>query len=337
MAAGCVMWITAAACPQIVGRTWRPWVTPNTVVRVEQMQITVRLLESGSGLVCGSQLRRAGVSRRWVTRQLAAGRLYRVLPNVLSATKVLDTEGWMRAVLLQAGPDAALTHVTALWNWGLMDDCELPIHVAVPRTGCRSDEAMQVHYTRSRESVLRNGLPTMPVGAALAAAAAHVPLETLRFPAMEAVRTGLITPADLSPQGLPRRVMGAMRQLHEEALAGAESGGEAQFYRLIKGSGLLVPKLQVVINTFIGPTRIDAYWEEFRLGVEIDGRSVHAQQEAFERDRTRQNAIHAGGDLLIRFAVRQVMRESTGVIETVEANMIARGQMLGVRMSHFAK
>jgi very-short-patch-repair endonuclease len=130
--------------------------------------------------------------------------------------------------------------------------------------------------------------------------------------------------------------MGAMRQLHEEAVAGAESGGEAQFYRLMKDSGIPLPQLQVVIDTSLGPKRLDAYWEQFRLGVEIDGRSVHAQRDAFENDRTRQNAIHATGELIIRFSVRQVMSESRDVVECVEANMIARAHLLGVRMSRFA-
>jgi very-short-patch-repair endonuclease len=304
---------------------------------MEPWTITVSLLESGSGLVTGSQLRAAGVSPRWVSRQILAGRLHRVLPGVLSATPDFDAAGWLRAVLAQAGPDAALTHVTALWNWGLVDDLDFPYHVAVPRMGCRHGERLTMHHLGSRESVLRNGLPTVPVGRALVAAAMDVPLEELRFPAMEAVRSGLIVPADLDPTGLPRRAMGAMRHLHEEAEAGAESGGEAQFYRLIKESGLPLPQLQVVIDTAIGPKRLDAYWGQFRLGVEIDGRSVHAQRDAFENDRVRQNAIHATGELIIRFSVRQVMAESKDVVEWVEANMIARARLLGVRMSRYAR
>ncbi len=304
---------------------------------MENLRITMALLEAGSGLVTGSQLRAAGVSRRWVTREIAAGNLHRLLPDVLAATPELDAAGWVRATLLQGGPDAALTHVTALWNWGLVEDLQAPFHVAVPRSGRRSADQVQVHVNRFCESVLRNGLPTVPVGRAVAAAAVDVPLEELRFPAMEAVRSGLIVPADLSPDGRARHVIGAMRQLHEEASAGAESGGEAQFYRLMKNSGLPMPQLQVVIDTAIGQKRVDAYWGEFRLGVEIDGRSVHAQEAAFEHDRVRHNAIHATGELIIRFSVRRVMDQSDDVIESVEATMIARAQLLGVRMSHFAR
>ena len=96
---------------------------------MEPWTITLSLLESGSGLVTGSQLRAAGVSPRWVSRQILAGRLHRVLPGVLSVTPDLEVAGWLRAVLAQAGPDAALTHVTALWNWGLVDDLDFPYHV----------------------------------------------------------------------------------------------------------------------------------------------------------------------------------------------------------------
>lgn len=160
---------------------------------------------------------------------------------------------------------------------------------------------------------------------ALAGASSLLDVSALRFPAMEAVRIGLVAPGDLhAVPGLPRNASRAMRLIGQEAREGAESGGEANFWRLVEESDLPTPVLQHEVSTYLGVKRIDAYWPDLRLGAEIDGRDVHTKALAFEKDLRRQNAIHATGIVLIRFSVNQVMTEPWLVLRDIEAAMAAR-------------
>lgn len=150
--------------------------------------------------------------------------------------------------------------------------------------------------------------------------------DALRFPALQAVMQRLVTPAELGdPVGVPRRALGVMRMIAEEAAAGAESGGESKYWRLLKQSRLPTPELRAWIETHRGPKRVDAYWADFDLAAEIDSREFHGAMPAFERDLVRQNAVHAQGTLLIRFSVRQVMVDPGRVLEDTELYLRARG------------
>ncbi len=176
------MWITAGVSPQIRRTRWSGPLAFRRVELMDNLWITMTLLEAGCGLVTGSSCGRRGCR---VAGSL--GRSPQATCTDCCRTCWLPRRNSTRPAgsersLLQGGPDAALTHVTALWNWGLMEDVQAPLHVAVPRSGHRSTDQVQVHVNRSCESVLRNGLPTVPVGRAVAAAAVDVPLEELRFP-----------------------------------------------------------------------------------------------------------------------------------------------------------
>jgi very-short-patch-repair endonuclease len=169
------------------------------------------------------------------------------------------------------------------------------------------------------------GLAVVTPAEAIVGATTLMDVAEVRFPAMEAVQRGLLTPGDLEfSLGIPQAARRSMRLLAEEARQGAESGGEANFWRLIEQSHLPTPVLQYEIDTYLGVKRIDAYWQDSRLGAEIDGRTVHTKALAFERDMRRQNAVHATGVVLIRFPVSQVMNDPASVLRDVEANMEAR-------------
>ena len=164
-------------------------------------------------------------------------------------------------------------------------------------------------------------------GPAVAAAAADVPLDDLRFPTMAAAKAKALTPDDLVT-GRRRNELGALRTLAEEVAAGAESGGEAIYWRLRHDPRLPTPVLQHWVMTSEGPRRLDAYWEELLLAAEIDGRDHHAKREAFEPDTRRQNSVHAIGVLVIRYSTAAVRYDRGYVLEDTEANMAARRALL---------
>lgn len=295
-------------------------------------EIVGRLLEGG--LVARRDLSIAGVHPRWLHRQVATERLICVHPGVLRLPDLkMDLDARFRAALLQAGPDAALSHTSALEIYGLLEDWDHgTIHVAVPRAGVRSCPGVSIHK-RPRGVVERvDGLPVVSPKDALVGGADLIDITNLRFPAMKAVQIGLLSPGGLADlAGVPMRARAVIRLVGEEALAGAESGGEANYYRLLLDSHLPVPKLQKWVNTSEGWKRIDAYWEELALGCEIDGERFHGDKQARDRDRTRRNAIQATAVKLFDFSVEEVMRSQRRVLEETEANLLARAHELRVK------
>ena len=297
----------------------------------------LHLLEAGSGLVTREQLLAAGVDRRWVWRAIKRGDLICVHPKVLALSgSTLDVWDRYRAALLQTGPDAALTHVSALHAWGLQEESPIT-HVSVPRAGVVGYPTVRVHCRGAQEIHTAAGFPVQKPADALALAAADLDLDHLRFSALEGDRRGLLTPRDLEDASRWDRVRTPMLLLAEEAAAGAESGGEAKFWRLIKESPLPTPVLQQEVMTAHGLKRLDGYWPDLGLGVEIDGREFHNTAGAFVSDRVKLNAVLGLGLVMMRFAVSQVMNEEEYVLAETETIIVARRAVLGGYVSHFPK
>ncbi len=266
---------------------------------------------------------------------LASKQLIKVHPNVLALSGFeLDTVTSLRAALLQAGPDAALSHTSALYAYGLLKEQDpQSVHVSVPRPK-RSVPGVTIHQRLPGPVELVDDVPVVSVKEALVGSVGLMSVQDLRFPAMKAVMNNLITARDLADtKGVPRRAMGVMRMLGEEALAGAESGGEANFFRLLEDSPLPTPTLQVWIDTHEGPKRVDAYWEAYKLAAEVDSREFHAKEIAFEEDPVRRNAIQAQRVVVINFVTSRIMNSPTKVIEECEANLYARAADLGIPAS----
>lgn len=75
---------------------------------------------------------------------------------------------------------------------------------------------------------------------------------------------------------------------------------------------------------------LDGLWRRLGLGVEIDGRSMHAQAHAFEADRERQNRLHIAEMMLIRFPVSLVLGDGPRVVRGTEAALRTRAAELGL-------
>lgn len=271
-------------------------------------------------------LRDRGVHRNWISTRVAREELQVVHPQVLGIPGLeMDLMTRFRAALLQMGPDARLSHTSALELFGVLRDHDhATVHVTVPQR-LHAPEGITAHVGRPAEATISCGFPVVSVKDAIVQSASLLVVSELRFPAMQAVHDGLLTATALADlHGVPVRAREVVRMMGEEALAGAESGGEANFFRLLKESDLPTPLLQQTVVTFRGEKRLDAYWPTYGLAAEIDGRDVHAQAEAFEKDRSRRNAIQAERVVVINFAVSQVLGESHLVLEDCEANLLAR-------------
>ena len=97
---------------------------PGNRERIAFTQVVRRILKLAErqwGVAAHWQLKERGLSTSAITRWTASGRLHRIYPGVYAVGhKALSTEGRLLAVILYAGPGAALSHASAAHRWELI-------------------------------------------------------------------------------------------------------------------------------------------------------------------------------------------------------------------------
>lgn len=295
-----------------------------------------RVLAAAGGMTSRRQLLNAGVEPTWLRRQLRAGTWAEPFPGVIDAVgESGQVFGRMKAALIAAGPDSYLSHHSAAAVMGLLalPAPSQPVHVTVPHGATRRRlPGVEVHQSRRKPDLaLVEGVPVASPAATIADLALRLPLSDLRSLAADAVRGSLCAVDDIDAAGHPapaaRRVL---NWIVEELWAGAASGPEMTIWRGFVDSDLPVPELNAEVHTDPTIRFVDGLWRRLRLGYEIDGRSVHAQAQAFEDDRIRQNAIQCRGILLLRFSARQVFSDLDRVLTVTETAMHQRADDLDI-------
>jgi hypothetical protein len=99
------------------------------------------------------------------------------------------------------------------------------------------------------------------------------------------------------------RLRRALDPYRDPAFVRARS--ERLFLDLVKQAGLPRPAM----NIYIAEHEIDAYWEEERFAVEVDGWGTHRTRAAFERDPLRIEELKLAGIEAIRITARRIERE----------------------------
>jgi very-short-patch-repair endonuclease len=114
-----------------------------------------------------------------------------------------------------------------------------------------------------------------------------------------------------------RRLREAVEIYRDPAFSRARS--ELLFLELVKGAGLRRPAL----NTFVEGYEVDAYWENERFVVEVDGWDTHGNRRAFETDPVRQEDLKLAGIDSIRVTARRIEREPAVIGERL-GRLLAR-------------
>src|ERR1700761_2359699 len=132
---------------------------PNSNNKVRLAALSAR----ASGRVTWAQIATLGVSRATVSGWIEDGYLPPRLPGVYTVGHISTSlEAQFAEALLYAGPGAMLSHATAAYWLGLLDERPSTIHVSTPRQ-LRSLRAIRVHARRTLERVWHKGFPTTTV------------------------------------------------------------------------------------------------------------------------------------------------------------------------------
>lgn len=285
------------------------------------------LLDHNDGVATTRELIASGCGEASIRRRLVAGRWQKVLPGVVITHSGPPTRMQMRrAALLWAGPGSMLSYRSAAELLGLRIT-EITVDVTVPHGVRRRPNAAVTTHQSSRLTVpvYRGGLPCTPVARTVVDLACMLDRRNdVRALVADSVQRRLTSFAALQREAAqaPRHNPGSLRAALEEVAAGARSGGEAEFLRLVRAAGLPEPRLNARVAAGGRIYVVDALWQQCGVIVEIDGMAHHTGVKQRENDLHRQNALHAAGYVVLRFPVRRLYADPAGVIAELRALLL---------------
>jgi hypothetical protein len=297
-------------------------------------QALAELAEAQHGVVSYRQLRGLGFSKGHIARAQEAARLRRVHLGVYAVGHgVLSPHGRAMAALLVFSKEAVLSHDSAAWLWGLVPSAPREVEVTVSARGNRRS-GLRVHRVWSlpeEERTAYEGIAVTSVARTLVDLAGIRSSRQLSRVVDRTRRRGLL---DLSaidsileqrpPSYGNEQLRDLLRLYRQPVFDRARS--ELLFLDAIDDAGLRLPG----INLWVAGWEIDAYWEEERFAVEIDGWATHGTRKAFEDDCLRQENLKLAGIDSIRFTAKRIEREPQVVARRLKLLLAQRRRELGL-------
>ncbi len=266
-----------------------------------------------AGAISRPQLLDAGLSGQTITRRIERGRwqvLYRGVYAVFNGPP--PRAAWLWAAVLRAGPGAVLSHLTAAELHGLIDTPAEAIFVTVPSTRRISTPGIVVRHS------VRIGEASQP-----GREPPRTSVEETVYDLTELAMTfddacGWITRAvsrRLTTENKLRAAMAARKKMRwrgelGDVLAAAGDGiHSALEYRYLRDveRAHALPRSRHQVRVVIDGKAAyrDAYYDEYQLAVELDGRLAHPDDERW-RDSLRDNKAGAQGIQTTRYGWRDV-------------------------------
>lgn len=271
-------------------------------------------------------------------RSVSGGHLVRVLPRTYVGAGEMTDLALARAVARYADGRGALSHLTALWLWDLVDAPGRPMHLTVrPTSGLRPTPVLRVHraYAPPIDDAarrLRRGLPVVGLERALVASWPLLASEQARAVVLRAVRDRrttadrLMAELAVTPRLAQRAALAAMLDL---LAAGCQSELELFGLRYVfSGPAFAGIRAQYPVRLGTHTAYLDLAVDDVRVGVELDGAAYHDGAAAREHDRRRDVALAAAGWMVLRFGYRRVVDDPDGVRREVSAVLAVRRRQL---------
>lgn len=291
-----------------------------------------RLAERQHGVVTRSQARDLASSRDTFRARIRSPGWVEATPLVVTMAGAPSTfyQECMIAVL-DAGPGALVSHVTAAALWDLPGFGPSQVHVSRLRGRSGRDAACaELHEPRllpHHHGSDFQGIPVTTVArtlfdlaGAVHPARAERALDNALNHKMVGLRMLRATTIELLERG--RTGSALMRQLLAARGAGyipPASGLEARFLALLAGAGIELPRGQVDLGAGIWVGRVDFFWRAEKLVVEIDSDRHHTAKLDRESDARRDDALRAAGFRVLRITEHQLRERPAEVVSLVRA------------------
>jgi very-short-patch-repair endonuclease len=242
----------------------------------------------------------------------------------------LSRNGHWLAAVLAYGPDALLSHGSALSLHGLRPDSRLLVDVTVPFASARSRRGIRTHSSTvltAADRTVVDGIPCTSLARTVLDSAAVLGLEgtarvleraeILRVFDLRAFHDLLARAAGHHGCRVLEAVLDALREPD-----GTANDYEAELLALVRAAGLPEPISQAPLRLGGQDCFIDFLWPTQRVALEADSFEFHGTRQAFERDRRRDQLLRLAGYDPIRITARQLARKR----EEVEQLL---GELLG--------
>lgn len=277
-------------------------------------------------MVASWQLRAIGFGRHAIQHRVEAGRLHRRYRGVYSVGhRRLTVKGQRMAAVLACGPDAVLSHKNAIAHAELRPPRDGPIDVTVPGRTRKGQPGICVHSVRSldpRDRRILDGIPVTSVERALLDYAEQVDNQELRHALDESERRGLITRASIEAmlaRNPGRKGATPLRAELDKMLGVDPPWTQSELQRamlaLIRENGLPEPKTEVPLGAY----RVDLYWPEHRLALELDGYEFHKGRKVFRSDRRKDGKLKIKGIDVFRVTEDRIRYEPDELLGDVTA------------------
>jgi len=272
-----------------------------------------RIASRQAGAISRRQLLDAGLNRKTISRRLERGRWQQLFRGVYATFSGLPPrETWLWAAVLSAGEGAVLSHQTAAELHGLLTSPTDAIYVTVPstrrvatrgliiRTSNRVEQARQPNRVPPRTSIEETVLDLVQLAPGFDDVCGWITKACAkRLTTEEKLRTALAM----------RKKMRWRAEL-DDVLTAAGSGIHSVLeYRYLRdverAHGL--PRSRHQVRAVIDGQVVyrDAYYEEYLVAVELDGRLAHPEEERW-RDSHRDTQAGAQGVQTCRYDWRDV-------------------------------
>ncbi len=276
------------------------------------------------------QLEGLGLTGDAVVKRAESGRLYRVHQRAYSLTARVTTQrGMFMAAVLACGPNAVLSHRSAAYLWGIVDEWDEPIDVTAPNRRGRSPDGVAAHRDGSLQPIDKtklHGVPCTSLARTLLDYAGVVPEWELRRAVAQAEVLGVLdVEAMRSTLRRGRRRRGVARlRLVIDSLHPQTKRTRGDLERLFLGMCIRAELPQPEVNIWLDvpggkPLQADFLWRDARLIVEADSREYHDTASAFEYDRKREQRFQAAAWRVSRCTWAQVEREPQRLVATIRS------------------
>jgi hypothetical protein len=275
-------------------------------------------LATAHGLIRVEPLRSLGLTRQAIAARCQAHSLIRIHQGVYFVGHAERTSvAYAEAAVLACSPRAALSHDSAAALWGLREWPKIP---EVSSALHRRRPGIRAHRTASltrRDVTVRSGIPVTTVARTTADIAPRLTDTELVRLIHEARRN-----RDLPNTELDRLYALCPRaaDVYDSEEAPSRSVFQHEFKAFLVKWDFPIPEFEALWHGF----ELDAFYEDHKLIVELDGYRDHSQPDRFEADRERDAlAIELRFDTL-RITWKRLKRKPAALARQLRAILAAR-------------
>jgi len=157
--------------------------------------------ENQAGYFTAAQAREAGFTWERLSYYVTTGKFYRIQRGIYRLVQFpASPYEDLFVACLKTGPDAVISHDSALYLYRLSDVLPSEIHVIMPRTGSRRRKGIRLHTNRTKtdEVTRREGLPITSVARTIIdGIVSGLAEEQIRQAVRKAIRQGLVNKEEL--------------------------------------------------------------------------------------------------------------------------------------------